>query len=456
MSGLNSLQSSEEIIFYIDLVSNFLKKKQVLKGIRDFIEDKNKNSQYGSNLYGIVIFQAHENPINIYGKENSSSIIEIIEKSWDSREQQKSYLENGLFEIFSYIFWKSRAAKKSYRIVIISDKPSELPEDYYNAVYGLILKAKKFSTFIDIIRIGKDTDYPDTVKLKIIASETQGGVFYCQDDKHFFSVLGSLIQNKEDFKVIKEEDEVLETDKLFFDHLAVDLISLDSDDEELCSICNQEKCPICQAYSDEINKCFNCNTKFHGCCATKYASSNNIGFSHIFRCPQCSTLLKIDEEFVEMVISEDRGEEGYYTIEEVEEESVVLENIREELVEDTSIPDISQEELTEEEIPRDSIVEEEIVSEKMTEEISAIDQPVKTKKVRVGGFFGAEVEVKTNATVQKEGIAPMKVIDTKDLDVKKSITSLNPPKKRKSIKLCKICGSTVSGMTCPNCGAKVT
>jgi len=450
MPGANNLQNAEETIFYIDLISNFLKKKYVVKGIKEFIEGKNKSSSNGSSLYGVVMFQARENPINVYNKEDSSSIIEILDEYWDSREQEKSYFENGLFEIFAYIFWKSRSAKKSYRIVIISDKPSDFPEDYYNAVYGLILKAKKFSTFIDIIRVGKDADYSDTVKLKIIASETQGGVFYCQDEKHFLSVLGSLAQTKEEFKVIREEDEVFETDKSFFDHLAVDLISLDSDDEEICSICNQEKCPICQAYSDEITKCFNCNTKFHGCCATKYAASNNIGFKHIFRCPQCSTLLKIDEEFVDMVISEDTGEEGFYTIEEVEEESVVLENIREELVEDISSTDESR---TEEKSTVPPILVD--APEKKETETSKTETPSGTKKVRVGGFFGTEVEVKTDTIIKKEGELIMKVIDTKDLDVKKSITSLNPPRKRKSIKLCTICGSTVSGSVCANCGARV-
>ncbi len=424
MSIVNNLHGSEEIIFYIDLVTNFLKKKHLLKGIKEFIEEKNKYAQEKRNSYGIVMFQANDNPINIYSKETSNSIIEIVDEYWDSREMRNSFFENGLFEIFSYIFWKSRTARKIYRVVIISDKPSEFPEDYYNAVYGLILKAKKFSTFIDIIRIGKDPDYSDTVKLKIIASETQGGVFYCQDDKHFLSVLGSLVQSKEDFKIIKEEEEVLETDKSFFEHLAVELISLDSNDEEICSICHQEKCPICQAYSDEINKCFNCNTKFHGCCATKYASSNNIGFNHIFRCPQCSTLLKIDKEFVDMVFSEDKGEEGFYTVEEVEEESIVLENFREELVEK----------------------DQDITDAKTSNGI---------KKVRVGGFFGTDIEVKTNNIANKEGEVKIKISDIKDLDVKKSITSLNPPKKRKDIKLCTICGSTVSGITCPNCGANV-
>jgi len=453
MSGANSSQNAEETIFYIDLITNFLKKKHIVKGIKEFIEGKNKSSRDGSSLYGVVMFQAKENPINIYNKKDTSSIIEILDKYWDSREQERSYFENGLFEIFAYIFWKSRTAKKSYRVVIISDKPSDFPEDYYNAVYGLILKAKKFSTFIDIIRVGKEADYSDTVKLKIIASETQGGVFYCNDEKHFLSVLGSLSQNKEEFKVIKDEEEVIETDKSFFDHLAVDLISLDSDDEEVCSICNQEKCPICQAFSDEITKCFNCNTKFHGCCATKYAASNNIGFNHIFRCPECSTLLKIDEEFVDMVISEDKGEAGFYTIEEVEEESVVLENIREELGEDISSIDKFRAQESEKSI-KPPVSEEEFPEVKDKETINA-ETPGETKKVRVGGFFGAEIEVKTNTTIKKEGEIKIKVIDTKDLDIKKSITSLNPPRKRKSIKLCTICGSTVSGSVCANCGAKV-
>ena len=446
MSFEESVQKPEEIIFYIDIITNFLKKKNILKGIKDFIEEKNKYKISSPSAYGLVIFQAETNPVNIYGKEDTDSIINTINESWDSREQQNSYLENGLFEIFSYIFWKSRTDKKLYRVIIITDKPSGLPEDYYNAVYGLILKAKKFSVCIDIIRVGKDSDYSDTVKLKIISSETQGGIFYCHDEKHFLAVLGSLVQSKEEFKIIKEEDQILDTDKAFFDHLAVDLISLESGDEEICSICNQELCPICQAYSDEINKCFNCNTKFHGCCATKYAISNNIGIKHIFRCPQCSTLLKIDEEFVEMLMSEERGESDFYTIEEVEEESVALENVREQLIEDYSEQEEPLQEAPISGPEIESVAEGTIESEQKSE----------AKKVRVGGFFGKEVEIKAkNAVGSENKPVQMKVVENKVVDVKKSITSLKPPKKRKTIKLCKICGATVNTMTCPVCGNRV-
>ena len=446
MSDTNEAQKPEEIIFYLDITSNFLKKKNLLKGIKEFIEEKNKYKISAPSKYGLVMFQADDNPINIYGKDTAEPIVESLEESWDSREKDHSYLENGLFEIFSYIFWKSRTLRKYFRVIIISDKPSELPESYFNVVYSLIMKAKKFFTNINIIRVGKEAEYSDTVKLKIISSETQGGVFYCTDDKHFLNVLTSLVKNKAEFNIIKEEIPVEPKDQTFFEHLAVDLISLDSDDEEICSICNQEVCPICGALSDEVNKCFNCNTKFHGCCASKYALTNNIGFNHIFRCPQCSQLLKLDEEFVEMVISEESGEEDFYTIEEDSEKEDILEEILQE-VPDNEIKTEKEEKAAPEEIS------EEVPKETTIEESPAEE----TKKVRVGGFFGGEVEVKASSSNgAKAGPTPIKLVDsTVTLEPKKSITELRPPRRRTSIKLCKICGATVSTATCPSCGAPV-
>jgi len=463
MSDENSAQKAEEIIFYLDLSSNFLKKKNVLKGIKEFIEEKNKYKISSPSKYGVVLFQADDNPINVYGKDTAEPLLEIVENSWDSREKERSYLENGLFEIFSYIFWKSRTLKKYFRVIIITDKPSELPESYFNVVYALIVKAKKFSTFINIIRVGKEAEYSDTVKLKIISSETQGGVFYCSDDKHFLSVLTSLVKNKEEFNIIKEEIPVLPRDQTFFEHLAVDLISLDSDDEEICSICNQETCPICDANTDEVNKCFNCNTKFHGCCASKYSLTNNIGFKHIFRCPQCSQLLKLDEEFVDMVVSEESGEEDFYTVAEDGTKEEILDEILQEVPEPVAKVEVEDTEALEK--PPEGVkveVKDTEAPEKPSEEVTPEKPPEKppepeTKKVRVGGFFGGEVEIKaTSADGDKAGPAPVKVVDsTVVTEPKKSITELRPPRRRKAIKLCKICGATVSTATCPSCGAPV-
>ncbi|MFW9941436.1 MAG: vWA domain-containing protein [Candidatus Thorarchaeota archaeon] len=432
--------NSEEFIFYIDIVSDFVKKKSIMKAINSFMKEKDKFNALSS--YGIVVFQKDDNPINEYDIKDSESVLNIIDESWETRETTQSYLENGLYEILAYIFRKSRESRKNYRIIIITDAPSKLSEDYYNALYDLLIKAKKFSAFIDIIRVGNKKFYEDDVKLKVISSETHGGMFYCQDEKLLQNILGSLVQNKKEFNVLKtdEIEHVLAEDKVFYERLAVDLISLSPEDEEICTICEQELCPICEAHSDEIHKCFNCNTKFHNCCAAKYSIARNIGFQHVFRCPQCETLLKLDEEFVTMVYEEDLEEE----FPEIETEREI-QSLSEEL-------EYKQEQFEEEAYVEEEEIEEREIEEKIyPENLNPPATSATTKKVKVGGFFGKEIEIKlkkeleTQQPISEMGIPP-------------SITNLKPPRKRGTgtIKLCKICGATLQGTNnCPMCGAKV-
>lgn len=431
--------NSEEFIFYIDIISDFLKKKSLMKAISSFIKEKDKFNALSS--YGVVIFQKDENPINEYDIKDSDIVLNAINDSWERRETAQSYLENGLYEILAYIFRKSRESRKNYRIIIISDTPSKLSEDYYNALYDLLIKAKRFSAFIDIIRVGNEKFYEDDVKLKIISSETHGGMFYCQDEKLLQNILGSLIQNKKEFKVIKtdEMDHILPEDKVFYERLAVDLISLSPDDEEICTICEQELCPICEAHSDEIHKCFNCGAKFHSCCAAKYSLAKNIGFKHIYRCPQCETLLKIDEEYVNMVYEEELEEE--YS--EIETERLIP-------------PEPEEIEDEQEQLEEETYIEEEELEEEISPEGLIPPSSVEaTKKVKVGGFFGKEIEIK----LKKDSEPPTEAHHPiKEMEPPPSITTLKPPRKRGvgSIKLCKICGTTLQNTnSCPMCGAKV-
>jgi hypothetical protein len=325
-------------------------------------------------------------------------------------------------------------------VIILSDTPSNLSEDYYNALYDLLIKAKKFSAFIDIIRVGDEKFYEDDVKLKVISSETHGGTFYCPDEKLLQNILGSLIQNKKEFKVIKSDEleQFLEEDKIFYERLAVDLISLSPEDQEICDICEQELCPICEAHSDEVHKCFNCSAKFHSCCAAKYSLAKNIGFKHLFRCPQCETLLKLDEEFVDMIYEEDLEEE----LSEIELREPVLEEIIGEESEGEQIINDSQ--------PQEEFLEAE------GEVKAEVEPSPPIKKIRVGGFFGKEVTIDTRNMNSKKisEIPPSKEPSEKSI----SITNLKPPRRKGtvSIKVCKICGATIqSTPNCPTCGAKI-
>jgi len=429
--------NSEEFIFYIDLISDFLKRKTLVKGITSFIKEKNNFNILTS--YGLVIFQENTSPITLYNEKDTDKIIEKLEDTWDTRETNQNFLENGLFEILAYIFRKSQESRKNYRVIVISDNPSSLSEDYHNALYDLLIKARNFYAFIDIIRVGDNKFYEDDVKLKVISSETHSGVFYCNDPKVFPSILGSLVQNKTEFTVIQpsKQNPILKEDKIFYEKLAVGLLSLDSEDEEVCDVCQQELCPVCELHSDQILKCYNCNMKYHACCAAHYSIKNNIGFKNLFRCAQCDTLLKLDEDFVNLIYEEE------YKLEE------------EEIIEEEEIPEHFDEE---------TLYEEEIISDKeyiepIEEEAEEIKEEVE-RKVRIGGYFGQEIIVKSHINKQKNNMKvsePTVIIQENTTKNQKpiSITSLKPPKK-KMIKLCKICGATLQSVhICPNCGARV-
>ncbi|MHA1192876.1 MAG: hypothetical protein ACTSP9_11345 [Promethearchaeota archaeon] len=432
--------NSEEFIFYLDLSKNFIKKKNLMKSIAAFSKEKQKF--HSVCTYGLIMFQKKENLITIYDQPDTELISKVINDKWESRENEKSFLENGLFEALAYIFTKSKEKRKNYRVIVFSDTPSGLPEEYHNALYNLLLKTKFFDAFIDIIRVGDEKFFSDDVKLKVMTSETKGGVFYCNDPKLLIDILTSLIQNKTEFSVIlpEEDDQFLEEDKLFYEKLAVDLITLDPEDEEICTICNLELCPICEAHSDEIHKCFNCDAKYHSCCAAKHSITNNIGFKHIFRCIKCDTLLKLDEEFVELIYEEENEEE----FEEPEKDDLFeLDSENEE-----------SEEIEFEDGDEPIIQEETEYSEESAETI--------TKKVKIGGFFGQEIEIKANSngngiSQSSNTILDINIQEEGDTMTKEpiSITSLRPPKK-KTIKLCQICGETVRDVaTCPTCGARV-
>ena len=452
--------NSEEFIFYIDLITDFIKKKNIIKAIGNFIREKAKFNTLSS--YGLLIFQKDDNPVTLYEETDFETISELINEKWETKETERSFFENGLFEILAYVFRKSRDARKDYRIIILSDTPSTLSADYHNALYDLLIKAKKFDTFIDIIRVGDEKFYNDDVKLKVVTSETHGGVLYCNDAKSFLNIIVSLIQSKSEFSVVQTDanSQILKEDKIFYEKLAVDLISLDSDEEEKCDICEKEVCPICSAYSDEVHKCFNCNVRYHACCAADYSISNNIGFNHVFRCIQCDTLLKLDEEYVDMIYEEEYEEQR-------ENELISPDIIEESIEEDPLDENLIEEQVIEEQVVEEDynqvIIGEGILNPEKLKSPPSLSKPpsieTPSKKVRVGGFFGQVVTVKPNSSNNNlvssaTGSVEKLSEGSTHVEEKLSITTLRPPR-RSTVKLCKMCGQTLIGTsTCTKCGFK--
>lgn len=420
--------TKEEVIFYLDLSTDFAWGRRVRKGIKEFMSEYNELKQLVT--YGIVLFKKNKEIFSLFDA-HQEKILDTIKELWDEREMGLSYFENGLYYILAYIFKKSRTEPHVYRVIVLSDKPSSQTNEYHSALYNLVLKCKNFSTYIDIIRLGDQKFYEDDVKLKIIASEAFGGVLYCQDDKNLNTYLTSLTESRKDHSIRQSSMEDIDTDSIpFYERLATDLISLTSEDQKLCLVCEDELCQICESPNDILRKCYNCNGAFHHCCAAKYSLNNNIGIPYIFRCPNCGALLKIEKEFVMPHIEKEK---------------------RKPKPEQTRNPFLLDKEQSLTTESRSREVEEEQRSEPQA------DEP-KERKIKIGGFFGNEIVIRkdgsTKVSKQKVETGSSENLLEEEKEEQISITSLNPPRPEQTLKFCPVCGEAVKGSPfCPHCGS---
>ncbi len=439
---------NEDVYIYLDLTKDLLKKKEIVKNIRYYIEEKNKVNIKGH--YALLIFQEEGNPIFLTDKKDSTIITNSIEENWGNRPKGKSFFENGLFYIFSYIAETVRKKAKFNRIIVITDTPSDLSEEYQEALFNLVSKIKNFPTFIDIIRVSEKEKrfYSDDVKLNMLASDTKGGIFYIQDKKEFSEVIKKLVKSKQYVATFADQPDrikISKEDYAFYNHLAKSLMK----SEEMsfaCYFCNEEICPVCTDIYDIPLICEDCNTGFHNCCITNYVINNNIGIPNIFRCPnsECDVLLKIEEDEIIEVSGE------------VEVESV-KEYMKEEILDYRTQVISKKEELTLD----DTLKKEEFPSKNQKSDLEF--EEIKT--IRIGGFFGKIYTIKkegdkivyeksTSTTFKPSKDTPIRE-KTKLQEIK--LTPKGRSKEKPSFIICPQCGTRIDSqhMKCSKCGYKI-
>ena len=370
------MSSYEDVFFYLDLTKDFLKVKEVIKVVKYYIAEKNKINIKGH--YGLLIFQEKGNPIFITGKKDSDIIENTIQENWKTRPKKQSFFENGLFYIFSYIAETIRKKSKYNRIIIITDTPSDLSDDYTEALFNLVSKIKAFPTFIDIIRVSEKEErfFKDDVKLNILASDTKGGIFYIHARGDFMPTIKKLVKSKQLVSTFENQHariKIKKDDYYFYSHLAKSLKPAPLSDVGLkCHFCQEEICPCCADVNDKLLVCEECGTMFHKCCVTNYTIQHNIGIPHIFRCPKCDILLKINQDDIVSPYGEKM---------ESAEEYIETEKIQ---------PD----KLEEESITASDYLEIEEPLEEKKEMPDTKESEAEQKAIRIGGFFGSYYEVK--------------------------------------------------------------
>ncbi len=300
---------SESIMVYLDITGDLISKKDVAKSIQKFAEDK--LSLNPDTTFGIILFEEDGNPFVIEETKNIKDLAEQIVKSWKNRNKT-SYLENGLMYCLSVHAEKARIKQGTYRILVISDQPSNANSELEDALLRLVEIVRTFPTFIDIIRIGRQRFYKDDVKLKLIATTSSGGLFYGENEKDLMAILKGLAKNKKLPDLIPEGGQAVDpSHKLYYESLATSLEE-NKDMNLVCSICQENNCNYCNNTGDLPKSCPQCGINYHECCAALYSWRNNIGLKHIFRCKNCGILIKLNEHSVYIVNNEKPPQEIEY------------------------------------------------------------------------------------------------------------------------------------------------
>jgi len=450
----------EDIFFYLDLAKDILKKKEIQKALKYYISEKNKTNIKGH--YGLLIFQEMGNPIFITDKKDSKIIENAIEENWKSRPRKQSFFENGLFYIFSYIAEKIKKKSRHNRIIVITDTPSDLSEDYTDALFGLVSKIKTIPTFIDIIRVSKEKErfFKDDVKLNILASDTNGGIFYLSDKKDFMSIIKKLTNSKQILNLFGDKSKKIKIHKEdydFYSRLAKSLIPSRTDEVGLkCHLCQEEICPCCVDINDTLQLCEVCGVVFHNCCVINYTIQNNIGIPHIFRCPKCDILLKIKQDEIVATFEDSAGSIDEYL--ESEEESMDV----------NEYPNITE--------PEPTDLHDSSINVEKSHDTTNMESPEQNvQRVRLGGFFGKTYTIKkegdklvyerTSTLNKKESrqVAVNKIESTPSINLKKpeisKYWSPSESRKRPTFITCPGCGtqlreSDINKQSCSYCGFK--
>lgn len=463
----------EDVIFYVDIVAKKFDKKSLVKALSDFVILKKATNPTG--YYAVFMWETGKIPNFSTNFVSSEEVVAHIDRTWKVRDTEESYFENGLFYCLSYIATEYvRSDEKNLRIIVLSDSPSNPADaEKAQALIDLVEKFKWFPTFIDIIRIGSEKFYPDDVKLRIITTTANGGLFYIDEEKGLRDNLVAGLVKRKSLEVLTPlggNRYIDDEHHAFFANMASNLVTPTSGFKP-CSLCGMDICPTCGDPSDAPFVCPSCTTSFHDCCAARYSVQHHIGIKYIFRCPNCDALLKIDpdkvaqvEQDTEIPIATPTAETGTYDrdlLQEIMQEDKLVP--LDQAIKDAQCNEDISGENTEQPL---STTPGECESESEQAEGAARFIPVgKTVFFRPHG--PAVKKHPPNAPRENEEDAevwqpPPDVNPPRELSPKQGPTS-KPSAKKDSYKgatrvlLCKICGQVLPPKVgrCPNCGSIV-
>jgi hypothetical protein len=447
---------TENIIFYLDVASKFIKKDQLTKGLEVFLKEKLKVNP--DSKFGLFYFNNKGDPVFISDIPDPKLIEKRLDEEWKNRETGTSNLENGLFFCLSELTSKAQRAEGSYRVIVLSDIPSQKNAEYTEAVMALVESVRNLPTFIDIIRLGNERLYKDDVKLRLISTITNGGLFYVNNPKALESTMRGLVKNKTLPDIMEGQNQVIDAEqKKYWLRLAVEMIPSSTGTPRQCTLCQTAICGYCNSSEDIPLLCPNCGNPYHECCAAMHAWNKNVGLKHIFRCVKCGLLLRIDERTV-FAINQTPFEDE---LQDVTPDVEVADSNEETWSPPTEEVEYNQEAKYE----PPPIENSEIIPENPPQ---GSGQP-EPEKARIVGFglFGPKI-VRKSSSPSPEGMASLESIPSPTMPEPIAESTESPLERRRRkraeaggdvVILCPVCSKyvkkTPTTYTCPNCNSPI-
>ncbi|MFX1280055.1 MAG: hypothetical protein ACFFA3_11600 [Promethearchaeota archaeon] len=185
-----------------------------------------------------------------------------------------------------------KTSKRLFRLLVILDtSASNIPPNEFSLIEKLINDFRIFPFYIDIISLETQNN-EELELLKKIANSCNGELYQIKNVDDLDPLLTTLVKKKFDM-------EYLYSRYILNRHHGETQTVYQSIADRLDAFQGQAICSICSQKDNKgIMQCPSCGILAHKKCWALWAINLNRVMPHIFRCPNCFYLLKLDEDFV--------------------------------------------------------------------------------------------------------------------------------------------------------------
>jgi len=285
---------SEDTLVFNALSPGITEYPIVFDALKEFLEKKNSIDR--SDRFNIILFQ-EDGPNYLEGFTLNPENILIALKSLEPMLARANVASGMILAMTFIIDVYKKISDKCFRLIILTDQEShKIPEQYLPVLEHLIDQVKDMPFIIDVIRVKVDDPVED-LKLLDLVRRTGGNLHEAFDVRDLFPILDKLSEKRifSSFSLLDEDvnTEIKYENYAFYENLAQDPHLLV--EPSTCSICFQKE------VRDGLVQCPSCEAIAHKPCWAQWAKTSHIGIRNLFRCHNCFNLLKLDNEFVQMV-----------------------------------------------------------------------------------------------------------------------------------------------------------